>query len=250
MTTSELIGTVGAMHLRGELSADKADAPEGVARYIIDCLTAEQTAAIAVGILSDTALADQVEIRLPAAFMAGYGLPESVLTTKPATYYRNASCSKPALLLANTGDDEEQSLKEIIRIGMPELVDRPEIWVRVAGEGLSLAPDHAKWWEKALSGLQELRLLSLDRFATYVLRVREAIQAQGQPIIVALGLALPALRLPKDSCYFNGVKEKVRGHASAWKTLYASAAKRRACYLLKQNPSQLLLSEDELDGRI
>ncbi len=246
MTVSELIGKVGALHLRNELSTEKTDAPEGAARYIIDCLTAEQTSAIAKGILNDSTLAGQVEIHLPAAFMAGHGLPDSVLTTKPATYYRNASCSKPALLLANTGDDEEQSLKEIIRIGSPELVDRPELWVRVAGEGLNLAPDHAKWWEKALSGLQELRLLSLDRFSTYVLSVRETIQTQGQPIILALGSALPALRLPKDSCYFNGVKEKVRGHASAWKSLYASAAKRRACYLLKQNPSQLLLSEDEL----
>lgn len=118
--------------------------------------------------------------------------------------------------------------------------------MRVAGEGLNLFPEHAKWWEKALTGLQELRLLSLDRFSEYVLKIREAIQIHGQPIIVALGYALPALRLPRDSCYFNGVKEKVRGHASAWKSLYASAAKRRACFLLKQTPSQLLLSEDEL----
>ena len=248
MKLSDLVGKVGTLYLRDELLAERTEAPEGTARYIIDCLTAEQTAAIAKAILADGLLAERVEIRLPALFMAGHGLPENALTTNPATYFRNAACIKPALLIANTGDDEEQSLKEFVRVGAPELVDRPALWVRVAGEGLDLSPEHAKWWEKALSGLQELRLLSLERFAAYVLRTREAIQTDGQPIILALGAALPALRIPKDSCYFNGVKEKVRGHASAWKALYASAAKRRACYLLKQTPSQLLLSEDELVG--
>jgi len=246
MTAPDIIGSVAALWLRNELSEERGEKAEGTARFIIDCLSSDQTAAIAKAILDDKRLSEKIEVKLPVDFMGGFGLPDSVLTSKPVTYFRNAICSKPVLLVANTGDDEEQSLKEFMRIGTPELQDRPDLWVSSASEGLNLSHEHAKWWEKALAGLLQLRLLSLDRLATYVLRTRKAIQDEGLPIIVALGSALPALRLPKDSCFFNGIKEKSRGHASAWKNLYGSAMKKRACYLLKQTPSQLLLSEDDL----
>lgn len=245
MNVSELIGKVVALHLRDELIEPHSDG-EGTSRFIIDCLNPEQTAAIARNILEDRVLSNQIEIKLPVQFMERQSLPAAVLTDHPVTYFRNATTEKPVLLVANTGDEEEQSLKEFIRIGAPELQDQPELWVRVAAEGLNLSQEHLKWWEKALSGLQDLRMFSLDRLGAYILRTRSAIQDNGMPILIALGVSLPALRVPKDSCYFNGVKEKSRGHASAWKAHFASAAKKRACYLLKQTPSQLLLSEDEL----
>lgn len=49
------------------------------------------------------------------------GFPESILTDERATFYRNAACEKSVLLIANTGDDEEQSLKELVPIGAPQL---------------------------------------------------------------------------------------------------------------------------------
>jgi DNA segregation ATPase FtsK/SpoIIIE, S-DNA-T family len=246
MTASDLIGEVVASYLRSELFAERGDSPDGTARYIIDCLTPEQIAAIATAILKDAELSEKVDLKLPKKLTAGYDLPSFILTERPATYFRNASCSKPALLIANVGDDEQQSLKEFIPIGAAELQDQTGLWVQVAGKGLSLTPEHLKWWEKALSGLQQLRLHSLDRFSGYVLRTRAEVLGEGQPMVVALGAALAALHLPKDSFYFNGIKEKFRGRASEWKKLYASASKKRACFLIKQTPSQILLGEDEL----
>ena len=152
------------------------------------------------------------------------------------------------LIVANTGDDEEQSLKEFIRIGAPELQEQPALWVRIAGEGLNLSDVHARWWEKAITGLQELRVVSLDRLAAYILKTREAVLLDGLPILRALGSALPALRFPRDTVFSNRVKEASRGHASAWKAQYNFVARNRGCYLLKQTPSQLYLGEDELNG--
>lgn len=246
MSVSDFIGKVVALHLRNELAADHSASADGTARYIIDCLSQDQTAAIANSILKDTSLSQEIDLKLPQHFLAGFSLPVEILTTKPATYYRNAASAKPVLLVANTGDEEEQSLKEFTRLGAPELQERPDLWVQVASDGLGLSPDHIKWWGKALSGLLELRLFSLDRLGAYVLRTREAIQNEGLPLLSALGAALPALRFPKDNALSTRVKEKARGHASAWKTLYGSVAKSRACYLLKQTPSQILLSEPDL----
>lgn len=161
-------------------------------------------------------------------------------------YFRNAPCERQALLLANTGDDEEQSLRDLTPVGVPDLLAHPELWVQVAAEGLALTEEHRRWWERALLGLQDLRFASLDRYAEYVLRTRELVDAEGLPILQALGRALPALRIPKDSYYFNGLPERVRTHASRWRTLYAAADNKRACYLSKQTPSGVVLSEDDL----
>src|ERR1700722_10528448 len=245
MNTSSLIGTVAACYLHDQLEAIAEDTG-GTARFILDCLTADQTAAIARAILDDGLLAQQVEIRLPTHFVEGQGLPAAILTEQRATHFRNAACEKPVLLVANTGDDEQQSLKELVPIGAAQLQDRPDLWVRVAAAGLPLTAEHRNWWVRALGGLRELRILSLDRLAEYVLRTRTGIEHDGMPTLVALGAALPGLRIPRDSAYFNSLNEKTCNHTSRWKKLYETALKKRACFLVKQTPSQAPLTTDDL----
>src|SRR5262245_31241619 len=110
MTSNELIGLVGAQYLAHRLTEDDAT---GVARFLLDCLSADQTAAIAKALLHDPALSQLVEIKLPFHFVEGHDLPSEILTQERATYMRNAACNKAALLLVNTGDDEQQSLSDL-----------------------------------------------------------------------------------------------------------------------------------------
>ena len=79
-----------------------------------------------------------------------------------------------------------------------------------------------------------------------MLRVRDAIETEGHPLVDALGAALPALRLPNDRKAFAGVKERSRRHTSAWQREFANLYRRRRGYLLKETPTQLILNEDEL----
>src|SRR5689334_6966643 len=110
VTRDTLLGAVAARYLRDRLASNGAESgAEGTARFIIDVLSESQTAAIARGILTDPELAPMFEIKLPRHFMDGSELPEEVLTDERATYYRNSECDRPALLIANTGDDEQQS---------------------------------------------------------------------------------------------------------------------------------------------
>src|SRR4051812_7332896 len=133
MTSDDLIGKVAASYLRDRLTDDDAT---GVARFLLDCLTADQTAAVAKTILADAALANLVEIRLPVHFVGKHGLPAEVLTEERTTYFRNAACAKSALLVASTGDDEDQSLKELVPIGALQLITHPNLWVKEAASGL------------------------------------------------------------------------------------------------------------------
>ena len=242
MTSDELIGKTAACYLRDRLSKDDS---AGVARYLLDCLTADQTAAVAKTILADESLAQLIDIKLPMHFVGTHGLPTEVLTTERTTYFRNAACDKSALLVANTGDDEEQSLKELVPIGETELKAHPELWVNLAGKGLPITDKHLQWWVKALQGLLEVRSFALDRFAEYILRTRDAIE-EGQPILFALGVALPALNVPKDTAFFSSLNEKTAGYISKWRALYTQAIRKRGCYLVKQTPTQALLFEDDL----
>ena len=186
-------------------------------------------------------------LKLPEHFVGGYGLPADILTNLPATYFRNATLEKPVLIVANTGDDEEQSLKEFIRIGAPELQEHParfsgpHCWRRAKPFRC-----HAfRWWEKAITGLQELRVVSLECLAAYILKTREAVLYDGLPILRALGSAQRhGAPRPSRHGVFQPGKGSVCGHASAWKAQYNFVARNRGCYLLKQTPSQLYLGED------
>ena len=122
MNNDQLTGLVVTGYLRDRLSDD--DSP-GVARYLLDCLTAEQTASVAKTILADAHLAKLVDIKLPIHFVGAHGLPDHVLTNERTTYFQNASTEKSVLLVANTGDDEEQSLKELFPINATALFAEP-----------------------------------------------------------------------------------------------------------------------------
>lgn len=249
MNSSELIGRVATEYLRGQIfgQASSVDGENSTtARFILDCLSAEQTAATAQAILSDSELSQEVDIKLPAHFLIDYDLPKSVLTDRRATYFRNAPCEERALLLANVGDDEQQSLKELVPIGALELFSRPELWVAVANENLNLNADAIKWWTKALSGLRDLKILSPERLAEYVLRTVREIRDEGLPLISALGTALPALHISRNSGYFNSLTDVTRNHASRWKTSYDALNKKFAPYLQKLTPNQIALTEGDL----
>lgn len=246
MNVASLVGAVAAAYLREELQAD-AGAVQSTARYVLN-LGAEQVVAVAQAVLADPFLNDRIDIKLPISLVGGYGLPEEALTEESATFYRNADCPKAAYLLAEHEHGEDASIREIAKLGPPELLERIDLWVREASKGLALAQEQQKWWEKALTGLRDLRIVSLDRFASYILRTRQENKDEGRPIIDALGAAMPALRLPNDPSCFSSLKERQRGHASAWKGFYNNAHRRRAGLLLKQNANQLLLSEEDLNN--
>jgi DNA segregation ATPase FtsK/SpoIIIE, S-DNA-T family len=267
MTPDDLLGRVTALYLRDRLaghgneaaaqrqptpgsqdeaSGDGMGNEAGTARFIIDCLNGRQTAAIARAILADPALSAQVDIKLPEQLVGGLGLPAEILTNKRATYLRNAPCPRSALLLANTGDDEDQSLRELTPVGTPDLLAEPGLWVQIASAGVPVTDDDLRWWRQALRGLGDLRAVSLDQFAGYVLRTRGLIDAEGLPVPDALDEALPRLRCPKNSGEFSRIAPHARGQAAKWRAQFATVYGKRACYLSKQAPSGTVLTGNEL----
>jgi DNA segregation ATPase FtsK/SpoIIIE, S-DNA-T family len=265
MSADELLGRVTALYLKEQLGSNgagtglsvsdhsapgenDAEASAGTARFIIDGLTRQQVAAIARAVVADSELALRIDIKLPRSFVGDQGLSADLLTDRRATFFRNAPCPKPALLLANTGDDEDQSLRELTLVGSLDLMARSGLWVQAASSGVPVTEEDKHWWEKALSGLGSLRAISLDRFSTYVLRTRELIDIDGQPLHDALDAALPSLRWPRNSGEFSRIAPRFRGQAARWRKLYSAVQSKRACFLSKQTPSGTVLTSHELNA--
>lgn len=244
MNQLDLIGRVAAEYLRRQLQNNQSE--EGIARFLLDRLTGEQVTSICKTINQDVLLVSELAIKVPRKLVEDNGLPLEMVTDEKTTFWRNASCDKPAILLANTNDDQGQSLRDITRVGAGELKSQPEIWVQVAGNDLPLSDEQIKHWQSALRGLQEASECSLEEFSEFTVKAREIIAENGIPVVRALGWALPALRIPRDSYYFDAIPENALGHTGRWKKLFTDAYTKRACYLYKQHPNRQIIENNEI----
>jgi S-DNA-T family DNA segregation ATPase FtsK/SpoIIIE len=244
MNQLELIGQVATEYLRRQLQNGQSE--EGVARFLLDRLTGEQVSYICKTISLDMLLASILTIKVPRKLVEGSGLPDDLVTDEKTTYWRNASCDKPAILLANTNDDQGQSLRDIARVGAGDLKSQPDIWVKVASKNLPLSDEQIKYWQQALKGLQEANECSLEEFSEFVVKVRETIAEDSVPVVRAIGWALPALRIPRDSYYFDAIPGNALGHASRWKKMFVEAYTKRACYLYKQHPNRQIIENSDI----
>lgn len=243
MTPDDLIGSTAASVIADLAHGDESSG--GTARFLLDRLTEAQVAAVCKAISSNAVLASEVQMRIPRSIGAAVELPPEILTDERSTYWRHAECDRPILVLANTEDDQGQSLKDVTAVGSNELLSSPALWVEGAADGSSLPESQIKWWTQALKGLLEAKPLSLDTFARYVLATRAAVD-EGLPIVEALGRALSGLRAPRDSAYFNGIPKNSRNHAVRWRRLYQKLFASRAPYLLKNAPNQQPIGKETL----
>ena len=244
METIELIGQVAADFLKRSIQTDEAS--EGTARFLLNRLTAQQIAAICQTILQDPKLAPLIRIQVPRGLVEGYNLPDEILTDERTVHLRHADCDRPVLLLANINDDQAQSLIDIASLSAQELKGQIDCWIDLAAKDLAIPNEQIDYWRKALNGMQKVGTPSLENFAEYIIQTRARILAESLPVIDALGWALPALRLPRDSGYFRAIPETQLGQTQRWEKLFQQAFAKRACLLLKQTPSRKPIDEQDL----
>jgi S-DNA-T family DNA segregation ATPase FtsK/SpoIIIE len=245
MNILDLIAKIGADYI--EKKAGVSVEEGSTSRFLLDSLQGDQVAALCNEILSRPSLKSICEIKVPRTLVADFGLPDDCITDEKTTFWRNAQCDKPILVLANTDDEQGQSLKDIIAISTTELLAEPELWVKRAAENTGLSEEHRQWWTKAIKALQVVRPQPITVFAGYALQIRQVILAQGLPLIHALGWALPALQSPRDSAVFTAISEKQRSTVDKWKKIYSYIFNECAPYLRKTTPKRQVIEQELLD---
>ena len=218
MNALDILGAVGAASLRNRL-ATLSDA-DGTARFMLDRLTGAQAAAVVKALLLDAPTAAKVFVAVPRSLVIGMGLPDAVITDERTVALRHADNQRPALLLANTDDDQGASLQDVTLIGAKQLSDEPQLWVQAASSGLGLPESQLAVWEATLRGLAATEDWTLHQISNYVELTRRCVAEDSKPLLEALGWALPALQLPRDSGYFLTLRPKDQESAARWKKLF------------------------------
>ncbi|MDE8652761.1 FtsK/SpoIIIE domain-containing protein [Novosphingobium album (ex Liu et al. 2023)] len=244
MTPSDLIGAAGAASIRQRLSS--LSDSDGVARYLLDRLTGEQVAAITSALLQDPATESLLKIALPRTLIGEFDLPGHVVTDERTVAVRHADCDRPALLLANTDDDQGASLGDVTLIGAKQLTEDADPWVEAAASALGLPDSQIGAWKAALRGLNAADDWTLHQISNYVALTRERIATESTTVPDALGWALPALHLPRDSGFFLSIREKELEQSRRWKRQYEKLVSDRKPLLAKQRPNRQIIEGDDL----
>jgi S-DNA-T family DNA segregation ATPase FtsK/SpoIIIE len=240
----DLLGAVGAASLRERLIG--VPQSDGVARFMLDRLTGAQVAAMVQALLRDTETAAKILIAMPRSLVEGLGLPEEVVTNERTVALRHAECDRPALLIANTDDDQGASLQDVALLGAKQLTEEPRLWVQAASLGLGLPEGQLAVWQAALRGLAVAEDWTLHQVSRFVELTRYRIESESKPLLEALGWALPALQLPRDSGYFRSIRSKDQEQPSRWKKLFDKLVTDRKPLLTKQRPPRQLIEAEEL----
>lgn len=244
MNASELLGAVGAASLRERLA--NASEGDGLARFMLDRLTGQQVAAVVQALLLDGETAQKIKIAVPRDLVAAFDLPPAVITDERTVALRHAECDRPALLLANSDDDQGASLQDVTLLGAKQLTEEPRLWVEAAAAGLGLPESQLEIWQAALRGLAAAEDWTLHQVSNYVELTRRSIADDSKPLLEALGWALPALQLPRDSGYFLAIRAKDQTLPARWRKLFDKLVTDRRPLLLKQRPPRQVIEAEEL----
>jgi S-DNA-T family DNA segregation ATPase FtsK/SpoIIIE len=196
-------------------------------------------------ITSDPILKDKVEIHLARKVFANLGLAEELLTDKAVGSFRNDE-AEPEIKLILTGppDDSEWNTVQWLQvIGEQEIMEADTAWIEEFAP--AVMNDRVKLrWKAALRGLTSLAFAKLPEFAAFVVNTADSC-AKGKLLPEALGLNLPALRLPCRAQLFT-IPEKQMEQPSQWKRRFGDHKKSAQCYLFKKDKSDTLLDNDVL----
>ncbi|WP_202077570.1 FtsK/SpoIIIE domain-containing protein [Caldalkalibacillus salinus] len=248
MNHLELIGKVAVEYLKTNIESESS---EGTARFLLDRLSGPQVLIICKEILDDMYLKDIIDIKIPIELAKGNDLPDRIITKERTTRLRHTYTDKPVLLLANNNDDQGQSLRNIYTIGANDLKANTNLWIKVVSNNLPSINGSDRLlniWGKALTGLLSMNDCSLEMFSKYVVTTRERIEIDGASLIEALGWALPALEIPRDSGYFYSIPDNRLTYKNKWAAAYKEVKEKRSYFLHKLTPSRDVIENDQLNN--
>lgn len=252
MLIDRIIGRVGADILAKRIS-NPGQSGDSAALFRLDKLSSSQIAAVARAILANPDLIARVDLMIPEALVGGQGLPVEILISHNAGYVRNnATTAKPAILTANGNEHNlADTLGHVMAIGAKEMRAEPEPWVEATlhAGGLSPVPDDHAVFMAAMSGLLASSELSLVQLGEFCSEIIVAMSTRGLAIRDAVGFALPAAGLPRDSTFFSNAKS-FSTLRKPWQNAFAKLFAQRAPLLKKLRQNGQPLDPDELIERI
>ncbi len=247
MTPLQLMGRVAAGAIERTLDAGSGE--EGFARFLLSSLSDDEILAIVEEVSASERLSPRIEICLPRYRFGAAGLPDDLLTDKSETVLRHLACERQGRLMVLTDESQRQSVAQLARIDSDTLLADGEVgrWIAAAG-GERLDTERMEHLQAAFRGVLAIGRAPLRHFAAYVEQVVRLV-LDGEPVDLALGRSLMALRIPRHDHLFEDLALPRRRWQSTWRDRLRPHW-RRTCYFAKRDLQQLPLPKGRLSKQL
>lgn len=253
MIADRIVGRVGAVILKKRVAEIDAATSGGSARFRLDRLSSAQIASVVRDVMSDPDLSSVVDVKIPDTLVHGETMPSGSLIAGNAGLGRNLDTDRLVLLTAN-GDEPgvADTVAWVTALGAKEFKSHGDAWAESAAKvvGISPTPDDMRVFRAALRGLLSVKELDLPlkQAGEYSAAVATAVQVDGLPIRLALGNALPALDLPRDTSLF--ASDRTFGELTTpWRKAFEKLASDRAPLIKKLRKNGQLIDRSDIQER-
>jgi S-DNA-T family DNA segregation ATPase FtsK/SpoIIIE len=253
MIADRIVGRVGAVILKKRVAEIDQTASGGSARFRLDRLSAAQIASVVRDVVGDPDLSPLVDVKIPDTLVHGESMPAGTVIQGNAGLGRNFDTEKLVLLTAN-GDEPgiADTVAWVTALGAKEFKSHGDAWAEAAAKvgGISPTPDDMKVFRSALRGLLSVKEFDvpMKQVGEYSAAVASAIHVDGLPIRQALGNALPALELPRDTSLF--ANDRTFGELiTPWRKAFEKLASDRAPLIKKLRKNGQLIDRSDMQER-
>jgi S-DNA-T family DNA segregation ATPase FtsK/SpoIIIE len=220
MTRNELIAAVALDFINTQLDKE----PEGSLRFCMVGLEASLVVSVAKAVLANKAIGSLVSVKIAPSFDRESNLPASARSDESITHWRHCRLpeGKRAVLFAASQEElqrNDKSVEKITKLETDSLRGLYQSWIINAGLTTAVLEkqEHLK---TALAAVNETYVArTIESFADFVLSTAQG-TANGLPLQKSIDNALPSLRLPKYSGYFDRISDSKRNSKAEWAKIF------------------------------
>ena len=246
MKRNELIAAVALDFIKMQLEQEK----EGSQRFCMLGLEASLVRSIAEAVVANHEVVNEVIVKIPSQFDSNNQLPEYLQSDQSITHWRHCRLpdGKRAVLFAASHKElqrNDKSIEKITKIETDTLRGQYSSWIERSGLTSSVLDEtKRKHLETALQAANETHAArTIETFSDFILSIAEGLISEGLPLQKAIDNALPSLRLPRYSGYFDRILAKKRNSKNEWSKIFRRLHVRIRPLLVKENEQGDPISE-------
>lgn len=253
MTRNELIAAVALDFIKANLEQE----PVGSLRYCMLGLESSLIRSIAQAVVVDPVTNASVLVRISPFFDPEDVLPPYARSDQSITHWRHCRLpdSKRAVLFAASQDElqrNDKSVEKITKIETDTLRTRYDAWIDCVGLTANHLDNSKR--DHLLAAIDSANVThtarTIETFADFILAIAEGIVVKGLPLQKSIDNALPSLRLPRYSGYFDRIPERSRGTTTEWGKIFRRLHSRIRPLLVRENERGEPISREQLRANL
>ena len=206
--------------------------------------------AIAEAAYNNQQLASLIEIKVSEVFDRNSTLPAELLSNESITHWRHCKLpdGKRGVLFAASQEElqrNDKSVEKITKIETDTLRSEYDSWIEKSGITSQILNDSKRAHLKTalISANETHAARTIETYADFVLSISIGILDQGLPLQKAVDNALPSLKLPRNSGYFDRISDAKRDHLTEWNKIFRRLHTRIRPLLVHENEKGEAISD-------